>query len=97
MISITSIHTRLVHKTYRSSTPGLPVAAYDDLPAFKIYLVDVGLFRRLAQLAPMVFDEINRRFPLFTADAVGRLIGLALEQGAKVALGLNFPALLAAS
>jgi len=23
--------------------PGLPISAYDDLPAFKIYLVDVGI------------------------------------------------------
>ena len=36
------VDARLVHKIYRSSAPGLPVAAYDDLSAFKIYLVDVG-------------------------------------------------------
>ena len=36
-----------MHKIYRSSAPGLPVAAYDDMSAFKIYLVDVGLLRRL--------------------------------------------------
>ncbi|HBA48558.1 MAG TPA: ATPase, partial [Lachnospiraceae bacterium] len=35
------VDARLVHKIYRSSAPGLPVAAYDDLSAFKIYLVDV--------------------------------------------------------
>ena len=29
---------------------GPACAAYDDLSAFKIYLVDVGLLRRLAQL-----------------------------------------------
>ena len=45
------VDARLVHKIYRSSAPGLPMAAYDDLSAFKIYLVDVGLLRRLAQLA----------------------------------------------
>ena len=47
------VDARLVHKIYRSSAPGLPMAAYDDLSAFKIYLVDVGLLRRLAQLAPV--------------------------------------------
>ena len=36
------VDARLVHKIYRSTAPGLPVAAYDDLSAFKIYLVDVG-------------------------------------------------------
>ena len=56
---------RLVHKIYRSSAPGLPVAAYDDLSAFKLYLVDVGLLRRLAQLAPTAFGEGNRLFTEF--------------------------------
>lgn len=51
-----------LYKFYRSSTPGLPIAAYDDLSAFKIYLVDVGLLRRLAQLAPTAFGEGNRLF-----------------------------------
>ena len=51
---------RLVHKIYRSTACGLPIAAYDDLSAFKIYLVDVGLLRRLAQLAPTAFGEGNR-------------------------------------
>ena len=50
----------LVHKVYRSSAPGLPVAAYDDLSAFKIYLVDVGLLGRLAQLVLTAFGEVNR-------------------------------------
>ena len=53
---------RLVHKIYRSSAPGLPICAYDDLSAFKIYLVDVGLLRRLAMLAPTAFGEGNRLF-----------------------------------
>ncbi len=56
---------RLVHKIYRSSAPGLPVSAYDDLSAFKIYLVDVGLLRRLARLAPTAFGEGNRLFTEF--------------------------------
>ena len=56
---------RLVHKIYRSTAPGLPVAAYDDLSAFKIYLVDVGPLRRLAHLAPTAFGEGNRLFTKF--------------------------------
>ena len=59
------VDARLVHKIYRSSAPGLPMAAYDDLSAFKIYLVDVGLLRRLAQLAPTAFGEGNRLFTEF--------------------------------
>ena len=59
------VDARLVHKVYRSTAPGLPVSAYDDLAAFKIYLVDVGLLRRLAQLAPTAFGEGNRLFTEF--------------------------------
>lgn len=59
------VDARLVHKIYRSSAPGLQIAAYDDLSAFKIYLVDVGLLRRLAQLAPTAFGEGNRLFTEF--------------------------------
>ena len=59
------VDARLVHKIYRSSAPGLPIAAYDDLSAFKIYLVDVVLLRRLAQLAPTAFGEGNRLFTEF--------------------------------
>ena len=59
------VDARLVHKIYRSSAPGLPVAAYDDLSAFKIYLVDVGLLRRLAKLAPTAFGDGNRLFTEF--------------------------------
>ena len=59
------VDARLVHKVYRSSALGLPIAAYDDLSAFKIYLVDVGLLRRLSQLAPTVFGEGNRLFTEF--------------------------------
>lgn len=59
------VDARLVHKIYRSFAPGLPVAAYDDLSAFKVYLVDVGLLRRLAHLAPTAFGEGNRLFTEF--------------------------------
>lgn len=55
----------LVTKVYRSTAPGLPIAAYDDLSAFKIYLVDVGLLRRLSLLSPVAFGEGNRLFTEF--------------------------------
>lgn len=55
----------LVYKIYRSTAPGLPISAYDDLSAFKLYLVDVGLLRRLSLLAPSAFGEGNRLFTEF--------------------------------
>lgn len=59
------VDANLVSKIYRITAPGLPIAAYDDLSAFKIYLVDVGLLRRLALLAPTAFGEGNRLFTEF--------------------------------
>lgn len=59
------VDANLVKKIYRSTAPGLPISAYDDLSAFKIYLVDVGLLRRLALLAPTAFGEGNRLFTEF--------------------------------
>jgi len=55
----------LISKIYRSTSPGLPISAYDDLSAFKLYLIDVGLLRRLSLLAPSAFGEGNRLFTEF--------------------------------
>jgi len=55
----------VVSKIYRSSAPGLPISAYDDMSAFKLYLVDVGLLRRLSLLNPSAFGENNRLFTEF--------------------------------
>lgn len=59
------VDARLVHKVYRCSAPNLPLSAYDDLSAFKLYLVDVGILRRLSHLAPSAFGEGNRLFTEF--------------------------------
>ncbi len=55
----------LVYKTYRNIKPGLPLSAYDDLSSFKLYLLDVGLLRRLSMLDPVAIKEGNRLFTEF--------------------------------
>jgi predicted AAA+ superfamily ATPase len=40
----------LIHQVYLNKTPNIPLTAYDDLSAFKIYLSDVGLLRKLAEV-----------------------------------------------
>lgn len=59
------VAAQLVLIIYRNTHPNLPISAYDDVSAFKIYLADVGLLRRLAQLAPTAFAEGNRLFTEF--------------------------------
>jgi predicted AAA+ superfamily ATPase len=58
-------HAGLVHRVFRVSKPGLPLSAYDDLSAFKLYLIDVGLLRRLSFLDPIAVREGNRLFTEF--------------------------------
>jgi len=40
----------LIHQVYLNKTPNMPLSAYDDLSAFKIYLSDIGLLRKLAEV-----------------------------------------------
>ncbi len=58
-------HAGLIYRIYRINKPGLPLSAYDDLTAFKVYLLDVGLLRRLARLNPIAIKEGNRLFTEF--------------------------------
>ncbi|MCC7525781.1 MAG: ATP-binding protein [Chitinophagaceae bacterium] len=55
----------LLYRIFRTSKPGLPLSAYDDLSAFKLYLLDVGLLRRLSGLHPSAISEGNRLFSAF--------------------------------
>ncbi|MCH6201906.1 AAA family ATPase [Aquiflexum sp. LQ15W] len=59
------VQAGLVHKIHRCTQIHLPLTAYDDLSAFKIYLFDTGLLRRKSQLDPMAFKEGNRLFVEF--------------------------------
>lgn len=58
-------HAGLVHRIFKITKQGLPVTAYDDLSAFKLYLIDVGLLRRLSLLDPVAVREGNRLFTEF--------------------------------
>ncbi len=55
----------LLDKIYRITKPNLPLSAYDDLTAFKLYMVDVGLLRKAALLAPSAIAEGDRLFTEF--------------------------------
>ena len=54
------VNAGLVYRVYRSTKPALPLHSYEDLSAFKIYSLDVGLLRRLSGLAPSAIAEGNR-------------------------------------
>ncbi len=78
------VDANLVKKIYRSTAPGLPISAYDDLSAFKLYLCDVGLLRRLALLAPTAFREGNRLFTEFKGALTENYVLEALSNQVEV-------------
>ena len=59
------VNADLVKKVPRVTKPGIPLSAYEDLEAFKIYMGDVGLLRRHSRLSSSTFSEDNRLFEEF--------------------------------
>lgn len=75
----------IVSKVNRIAKPGLPVSAYDDLSAFKIYVVDVGLLRRLSHLPTTAFVEQNRLFTKFKGALTENFVHQSLKRHFEVA------------
>lgn len=74
----------IISKVNRISKPGLPLSAYDDLSAFKIYAVDVGLLRRLSYLPTTAFAESNRLFTEFKGALTEIFVHQALLRSFEV-------------
>lgn len=55
----------LIHKVSRVNTPGIPLRAYEDLKAFKLFFVDVGLLGCLAGLSQHSLLDGNDLFVEF--------------------------------
>jgi len=47
----------LVHKVHRVTTPRLPLKAYEDIKAFKLFMLDLGLLSCLAGIRPQTVLE----------------------------------------
>ena len=55
----------LVHKVHRVAAPNIPLKAYEDIKAFKLFLVDVGLLGCMTRLDQSIILEGNRLFKEF--------------------------------
>ena len=75
----------LVHKVHRVSAPRLPLASYEDLKAFKLYLLDVGLLGCMAGLRQEALLDGNALFTEFK----GALTEQYVLQQLKTCKGLN--------
>lgn len=55
----------LVHKVHRVNLPSLPLKAYEDLKAFKLFLLDVGLLSCMVRLNQKTLIKGNELFKEF--------------------------------
>lgn len=55
----------LIYKIYNVTKPDMPLVAYNDLSSFKIYMNDVGLLRKMANLNSRIVVEGHRLFEEF--------------------------------
>ena len=55
----------LIHKVSRVNAPGIPLKAYEDLKAFKLFLVDVGLLSCMVGLRQRTLLDGNDTFTEF--------------------------------
>lgn len=75
----------LVHKVHRVAAPSLPLKAYEDLKAFKLFLVDIGLLSCMVGLRQDVLLDGNELFKEFK----GALTEQYVLQQLKAVKGLN--------
>lgn len=55
----------MIHQVFRADPPRLPLKAYEDFAAFKLYQHDVGLLGAMSALPPSVILEGNELFTNF--------------------------------
>lgn len=58
-------NSNVVHKIFNVKKPDFPLNAYTDLSSFKLYMSDVGLLRRKANLDSKIIIEGNKLFEEF--------------------------------
>ena len=58
-------NSNIVNKVFNVTKPDFPINAYTDLSSFKLYMLDVGLLRRKANLDSRIVIEGNRLFEEF--------------------------------
>jgi len=68
------IESDLIIKIYRITKAGIPLKAYVDLHAFKLFLVDIGLLGALSNLDKSTITEGNRIFEEFKGAFIEQFV-----------------------
>lgn len=75
----------LIHKVHRVTAPSLPLKAYEDLKAFKLFMLDVGLLSCMVRLDQTILLNGNDLFKEFK----GALTEQYVLQQLKTLSGIN--------
>lgn len=75
----------MVQRVFAAGKPGLPLSAYRDVAAFKVYACDCGLLRRLAKISPeIILGESSNYTEFRGAVAENAVLQSLLPQGSDV-------------
>ena len=77
------IDAGLVIRVGRASSPTMPLKVYEDLSAFKLYLLDVGLLGAMAEVDPVTLilpNDMKEGKGMFTENFVCTHLAASIEQ-----------------
>lgn len=76
----------LIHKINRVSKPALPLKAYEDMGAFKLYLLDIGLLGAMANLDVKTLLDGNLVFTEFKGALTEQYVLQQLVTDAEISI-----------
>lgn len=76
----------LIHKINRVSKPALPLKAYEDMGAFKLYLLDIGLLGAMANLDVKTLLDGNLIFTEFKGALTEQYVLQQLVTNAEISI-----------
>ena len=74
----------VIYKIHNITKPSIPIKSYSDLSAFKLFVNDIGLLRRMADLDGKIIVEGNKLFEEFKGALTENYVAQVLTS-----LGLN--------
>ena len=74
------IQAGLMYKISRIEMPGIPLKAYEDITAFKLYTFETGLLIRLAGLDPKIFITGDQFFKEFKGSISENFVSQSLKK-----------------
>ncbi|MGE4542254.1 MAG: ATP-binding protein [Bacteroidales bacterium] len=80
------VNSGLVHKSNRITKPGIPLLAYADMDAFKLYLLDIGLLNAMAGLGEKILLHKNQ----ILVEHKGAMTEQFVSQELKIKYGLFY-------